>query len=507
MAKFHEWKPNVLTDHHEMGSNASFYFTPGIPARNNPLIPKNTITLTEKIAAYHARELDRIGSYYYSEESFDNFYIGKGSTYPDFNGAIGFLFEQASSRGHIQRTINGNVSFPFAIRNHFTAGWSTVLGAFDLRVELLEHQRDFYPAALKAASADPVKGYLWNAGKDYSKAQHFIDILIRNQVEVYKLGTGHRVRGKSFSPENSYVVPLNQRNYRMAKVIFEKVTSFQDSLFYDVSAWTMPLAMNLNYAELTGKSIPQNLIGEKIEKPIWRKGSIIKSEYAYAMRWDDYYAPKLLNSILINDIRVKVATQPFTSGGSNYGRGTILIPVTNQKLSSEEIFQALSKAVEGSGVQIEPINSGYTGGVNLGSNSFRPLRNPKVAILTDRGTTPRSGVRSYDAGEAWHLLDYRMNMNVTLLPIGRINNADLSKYNTIIMVNGNYSGLDGSKLKSWLQQGGVVIASKGAGKWLADNKITNVSYKSRAKADSLTKLQYADEPKYRGGTINRRSNI
>ena len=28
---FHQWKPNVLTDHHEMGSNSSFFFQPGVP--------------------------------------------------------------------------------------------------------------------------------------------------------------------------------------------------------------------------------------------------------------------------------------------------------------------------------------------------------------------------------------------------------------------------------------------------------------------------------------------
>ncbi len=36
---FHNWYPNILTDHHEMGSNASFFFQPGIPSRTHPLTP------------------------------------------------------------------------------------------------------------------------------------------------------------------------------------------------------------------------------------------------------------------------------------------------------------------------------------------------------------------------------------------------------------------------------------------------------------------------------------
>ncbi len=38
--KFHEWKPNWVTDHHEMGTNSTFFFQPGIPSRNNPLPPE-----------------------------------------------------------------------------------------------------------------------------------------------------------------------------------------------------------------------------------------------------------------------------------------------------------------------------------------------------------------------------------------------------------------------------------------------------------------------------------
>ena len=41
---------------------------------------------------------------YFTKEGYDDFYYGKGSTYPDINGGIGILFEQASSRGHAQMT-------------------------------------------------------------------------------------------------------------------------------------------------------------------------------------------------------------------------------------------------------------------------------------------------------------------------------------------------------------------------------------------------------------------
>lgn len=122
---FHDWKPNVLTDHHEMGSNSTFFFMPGEPTRVHPLTPKKNQELTSKIGSFHAAALDEIGSLYYSGEGYDDFYYGKGSTYPDINACIGILFEQGSARGHLQATDNGLLSFPFAIRNQVTAALST----------------------------------------------------------------------------------------------------------------------------------------------------------------------------------------------------------------------------------------------------------------------------------------------------------------------------------------------------------------------------------------------
>ena len=33
IAEYQEWRPHVLTDHHEMGTNSTFFFQPGIPSR------------------------------------------------------------------------------------------------------------------------------------------------------------------------------------------------------------------------------------------------------------------------------------------------------------------------------------------------------------------------------------------------------------------------------------------------------------------------------------------
>ena len=125
---FNKWLPNILTDHHEMGKDQTFFFQPGIPSSVNSLISKKNQDLTLKISKFHEKELDEIGSLYYSKEDYDDFFLSKGSAYPDINGGVGILFEQASSRGYNQNTENGVLTFPFSIRNQFKTAISTLKG-------------------------------------------------------------------------------------------------------------------------------------------------------------------------------------------------------------------------------------------------------------------------------------------------------------------------------------------------------------------------------------------
>lgn len=184
--KFHAWKPNVLTDHHEMGTNATFFFQPGVPARVHPLTPDRNQELTRTIGTYHAKALDAIGSLYYTQQGYDDFYYGKGSTFPDVQGAVGILFEQASSRGHAQESVNGVLRFPFTIRNQFTTALSTLTAVNALRVELLAYQRDFFKTAVSNAAKDPIKIVAFGS-TDPVRATMLAEVIARHSIDVQKL--------------------------------------------------------------------------------------------------------------------------------------------------------------------------------------------------------------------------------------------------------------------------------------------------------------------------------
>ena len=198
---FTDWLPNIVTDHHEMGTNSTFFFQPGVPSRVNPLIPNLNQDLTEKIAKYHAEFLDKIGSLYYSKENYDDFYFGKGSTYPDVNGSIGILFEQASSRGHVQQSQNGVLTFPFTIKNQLTTTLSTLKAASSLRKELLTYMNDFYVNNFNLNNKSKFNGIGFGNEHDKTSSYQLAKILKTHKIDVFE------TKGKKFK----YYVPIKQK--------------------------------------------------------------------------------------------------------------------------------------------------------------------------------------------------------------------------------------------------------------------------------------------------------
>ena len=493
IASFHKWLPNILTDHHEMGSNSSFFFQPGIPSRTNPLTPQMNQDLTKEIATYHAKALDKIGSLYYSEESFDDFYYGKGSTFPDINGGIGILFEQASSRGHAQETENGILTFPFTIRNQFTAALSTLEAAKNMRVKILQYQQDFYK---ESRNTGEKKAIVFGDEKDAAKSFMLAEVLKRHQIKIHEVKADFTENGKTFKKGYSYVVPMNQKNQRLVKAMFDVRKTFTDSLFYDVSAWTFNHAFGVDYAE----NIALSKAGTEITDLKMKIGSVSsQSDYGYLMPWNEYYTPKALNAILQKELRAKVSMKNFKNAENSYEYGTIFIPVQNQKLDPAEMFAFLKKVAKESNVSITAVATGLNDGIDLGSENFSAITKPKVAMLVGDGIT------SYDSGEIWHLFDQRFDMHITRLDMSYFTRTDISKYTHIVIPSSNIDAAAIEKLTTWVKNGGILVGYKNTAKWLAANKMINLDFEE-SKMDTIKNVSFEDRSlqsgaQYIGGAI------
>lgn len=494
--QFHTWMPHVLTDHHEMGTSNTFFFQPGIPSRKFPNTDNKNPYLTNEIAKFHANALDSIGSLYYSKESFDDYYIGKGSTYPDVNGSIGILFEQASTRGHAQESPYGTLTFPFAIRNQFVSSLSTLAASQSLMGELKSYQQQQFR---DAANWDTPKAYVFGDERDKMKSLELVRILQTHDIKVHALGKNVDLQENSFLLGSGYVVRMTQPQARLIKSIFETRKNFTDSLFYDVSAWTLPLAMNIPVGEIAGKSLDASYVGAEIDD-LHVLGQLIggNSDYAYAFETYGYFAHRAIQRLLDAAIVLRVTHAFHLSADKSFSRGSILIPVGVQQEKSDKINQIIKKINREDGIDVYALNTGFaTKGIDLGSPSMSKLQQMKVAILVD------DGVSGYEAGEAWHVLDQRLDVATTLLPVDRVNATDLSRYNRIVMPSGLYNDIGKKgieRLKSWIQAGGVLVAWKNAGSWLAKNELSKVKYEAY-KTDSIGYKPYADYFKNTGAQI------
>ncbi|MEM7164756.1 MAG: M14 family metallopeptidase [Planctomycetota bacterium] len=471
LREFHRWKPNLLTDFHEMGTRSTYFFQPGVPSRQNPNTPPENLDLTRNLAHYHAAALDDVGSLYYTEESFDDFYYGKGSTYPDINGCIGILFEQASSRGHLQKNKDGLLSFPFTIRNQTLTSFSSLEGALEMREELLTYQQEFFRNARADAKKDSVRAYVFGSPHDAARNYEFMSVLHQHGIHIHEISRGVVHDGHGFARDTSWIAPIDQTQHRLLKALFEQPTTFPDSTFYDVSTWTLPLSFGIPFAELTASDIDNGLIGARVETPQFPTGSFTDADapYAYLFGWQGYYAPRAAQRLLAAGLKVRVATKPFdiaTTDDSvkSFTYGTIVVPVAIQDKTPAEVATLLRDCARLDGVDVHPVGSGLTTrGIDLGSPSIFALEKPKVLLVIGRG------VSGYESGEVWHLLDTRYDVEVSLVERDRIGRVDLANYTHVVLVSGGTAAWGGGeKLRSWVRAGGVLVSTRRSVEWVRE---------------------------------------
>ena len=467
---FQEWRPQVLTDFHEMGSEATYFFQPGIPSRTNPNTPQDNQELTGRIAGYHADYLDEIGSLYYTRESFDDFYYGKGSTYPDINGAVGILFEQASSRALKTETSKGVMDYDFTIRNQFTTSLSSIKAITEMRTDLLRHQRDFYANVPEVLEDVSTRAYVIDMSDKRSRAQALAKVLQRHRVKLYQLNENINADGRSFQAGQAYVVPIEQEQGRFVKAVMERTTTFPDSLFYDVSTWSLPLSFGVDYAEYQRN--PDDLLGDELAPIEYDGGEVVggQSEVAYVMEWGRYFAPRAVYRLQEAGIRPRLMTEGFSApvGGQNrdFERGAIVIQVEQRGVEPQQVHDLVREIANQDHVSVYAVDTGMTPmGPDLGSRGSEILEQPEIALLTGTGGGSGYGASPYNAGEVWHLLSERFDMRVSLLDINRVDRDALDRYNTMILAGGSFSALPTEEVRDWVRSGGRLIALEGGVRW------------------------------------------
>ncbi|MGE6650795.1 M14 family zinc carboxypeptidase [Shewanella colwelliana] len=465
IALFHKWQPHYVGDFHEMGHNQSYFFQPGVPTRTHPFTPKENQRITEVLAGYHADALDKVKQPYFSKQMFDDFYYGKGSTYPDINGAVGILFEQASVRGQEQESENGKLRFADAIANQVATSYSSLKGALALKQALIDYQSQFYKRKDKHLPSGREVGFLVSASSDPGRRDDLASLLRQHQIRYFYLNDNIKQGKHRYEQRDSLFIPINQPQKTLLLALFDQRTEFEDATFYDVSNWNLAHSYQLHIARDVSLNVDDLLLEPTINKPI----AIAPSSVAILIDWRQQNAAPMLQQLLENDIKVKFAAKPFNLMNNqlelNFAAGTLQVPLGKQKLSANELANLITLLANTHGVDYQVTNSSRAStGIDLGSPDFHPINKVKPLVITGYGTN------SSEVGELWYYMDQHLGVPLTQVDSSRLPRLSLEKYTHLFLSDGSYDNFDDKlarKLGQFANRGGVIVAQKGALEWLS----------------------------------------
>ena len=479
VAAYREWMPQVFVDFHEMGYTSSYFFPPDAKPINANL-PKQVEDWLDLFGRANAAEFSRRGWPFFVAERFDLFYPGYGDSWPALHGAIGMTYEMA---GHgragsaIEREDGTVLTLGERAQKHFTTGIITVRTAAQHRAELLRYTYDAARTQIDAGK----NTFLIAPGSPNSEA--LIAALQRNGIRVETLTAATSIRAtrldrevaetKSF-PAGTVVVSTRQPRGALANTLLEKAPSFSKGFveeqrakaeadepddFYDLTTWSLPLAMNV---EAWVTATPVAGTREYVRSA---PGAFRTATYGYLVDGNDPNLYRFVGRLLDERVRFNVIDGTVNTGDRTFARGSIVVLRGN----NENIDARLQSIAGAAGVTVVPLESGWIGGMSFGSEKVRFVKQPKIGLVGGPGSDPTS------FGMLWHTLDVDTPVPHSVLSTETLGGLELHKYEVLVFPDGNYSARLGKraidKIKQWVNEGGTIVAVKGANAFLREKDV------------------------------------
>jgi hypothetical protein len=480
---FLAWRPQVAVDAHEMGPGVEFYFDPPTDPIN-PFFPEHSTRWFQRFGAAHAAAFDAAGIEYTQSEMFNLFYPGYTTAWSNFQGAVGMLYEQGSSRGLALERPDGSVrTLRDALDQQYVASWAAVRLAASERAALLQDYFDAHRAAI-ADGQRGVRRYVIAPEGDPGHVAELVNLLVRNGVEVQQLTgpvrlsgvrdrTGAGVGAREF-PAGSYVVEAAQPRNRLVRVLLEPQTPVPEAFlrdararvdraenprFYDITAWSLPLLFDVGgYSSTDARTLTARpVVGEVRAGGDVAGGGLPRAGYAYVIDGRQAAALPALYHLRDQGFRGAVMGSDTRIRGEPFVRGTVVLRVGQ---NDETLHDAVVAMAGRYGLQLRAVDSGLgdPGYPALGAADMIPYRKPNIALVAEEP------VHAYSFGWAWYTLDRQYEIPVTVLRAGSMAGMRLDGYDVIVLPEltpGAMAALLGDagldRLRRWVRDGGTLV--------------------------------------------------
>lgn len=474
---YQQWMPQVHIDFHEQGFNNNYFTMPGTTPRNHEL-PADYEQWADVFGRGAIEEFDKAQVNFETRERFDFFYPGYGSSYPSIMGGIGMLAEQGGhSRGG--RAVETNDGYVLTLRqrvfDHYKNGISIVKTSVENRKALVQYFKD---ARSQNTQKGNTKAYILpNNSNDYT--YDLVNLMVKQGVKVEQANDDFNVRNAfSYWDGNSssrsfkagdFIIKTDQPAHLFINTLMRRQLEIKDSVMYDMSTWSAPLAYNLDAAWTTSDvRVNTTQIDEEVVHPNGLTNG--NAQYAYVVDWNQRNAPKALAQLWKHGYKVRSAEKGFTKDGVEYSRGSLVILLGRNLHKGSNIHQDMKTIADYADVKVAGFNTGRMDvGSDLGSPSMRPIEKPRVGLIID------SGFSSYTAGQIWFLFDQWTELGIDRVRSSSIGGIDLNDYDVLIMpsgfgLNSIFNKNSRDELKSWVRNGGTLVATEGSTSWLTNDQ-------------------------------------
>jgi hypothetical protein len=491
-----EWRPQIVIDAHEQGSQSNYHFSPARQPINFNGPPSHE-KWNEIFASDQASAFDQRGWPYFNGQNYDDLYPGY-TTFSKYRGAINILYEQPGiDEDGVRRPDGSILTYQESVHHHLA---STLANLKTLAVHSADLYRDYLAdRRLVSSASGPYSNrtlVILPTSND-SRRPSFVRTMKMQGFEMFTAdrdiaaGSVTTQLGKTLRnmtiPRGSIVLPNRQPEARLLSAMLEFDTDFTDGMMleeresllrgegsrmYEDTAWNTTMLHGLE-AWTVNAHIDRNLV--PYQDPVTDSGlKNVEGSIGYIVNGDDDRSVGFAARAMESGISVRVLQRATRLDGKDWPRGSVVISRNDHRTYQGDLAVDVDHLAAELGLAAQGFAHGTAPGdlPDMGGRHFTRLVQPGIAFVSNGKVSP------LDLGAMWHVMDTYLGIRHSQLNWDWLANFDLRRYNVIVLPDSwspEFSDAALSHLSTWVENGGTLIAngSSAAALSAVDRKFTS----------------------------------